>query len=77
MDDIVGVWRQFRDPGNGFWCDGLWFSGSTTPCGPNNNFYSAAGTGMGLLSEAIMTELGEIILLIIFNSSLEIEPKCL
>ena len=30
-----------------------------TPCGPNNNFYSAAGTGMGLVTEAIMVELGE------------------
>ena len=60
MDDLVSVWRMFRDPGNGFWCDGLWFSqSSTTPCGPANNFYSAAGTGMGLVSEAIMTELGE------------------
>ena len=30
-----------------------------TPCGPNNNFYSAAGTGMGLVTETIMVELGE------------------
>ena len=30
-----------------------------TPCGPNNNFYSSAGTGMGMVSEAIMVELGE------------------
>ena len=59
MDDIVGAWNLFRDPGNGFWCDGLWFSDYPTPCGPSNNFYSAAGTGMGLVSEAIMTELGE------------------
>lgn len=29
-----------------------------TPCGPNNNFYSAAGAGMGLVTEAIMVELG-------------------
>ena len=33
--------------------------GTLTPCGPGNNFYSAAGSGMGLVSEAIMTELGE------------------
>jgi len=59
MDDIVGVWGQYRDPLNGFWCDTLRFtSGTQTPCGPSNNFYSGAGTGMGLLSEAIMTELG-------------------
>ena len=30
-----------------------------TPCGPNNNFYSAAGIGMGLVTEAIMVELGK------------------
>ena len=30
-----------------------------TPCGPDNNFYSAAGAGMGLVTEAIMVELGE------------------
>ena len=29
------------------------------PCGPQNNFYSAAGTGMGLVTEAIMVELGQ------------------
>merc|ERR1711971_1399479 len=59
MADIVGAWRLFRAPGNGFWCDGLWFSSDyPTPCGASNNFYSAAGTGMGLVSEAIMTELG-------------------
>ena len=28
------------------------------PCGPNNNQYSSAGTGMGLVSEAIVVELG-------------------
>ena len=30
-----------------------------TPCGPNNHFYSNAGNGMGLVSEAIMVELGK------------------
>jgi len=59
MEDIVGVWSQFRDPDTGLWCDTLRFtSGTLTPCGPGNNFYSAAGSGMGLVSEAIMTELG-------------------
>jgi len=59
MDDIVAVWRQYRDPENGFWCDSLWFSsGTQTPCGAQNNFYSSAGTGMGLVTEAIMVELG-------------------
>ena len=60
MDDIVAVWRQFRDPDNGFWCDTLRLdSDIMTPCGPNNNFYSSAGTGMGMVSETIMAELGE------------------
>ena len=59
MDDIVGAWRTFRDPQNGFWCDSMWLSDYQTPCGASNNFYSSAGTGMGLVSEAIMTELGE------------------
>ena len=34
-------------------------TGTQTSCGASNNFYSSAGTGMGLVSEAIMTELGE------------------
>ena len=46
-----------RDPQNGFWCDNL-FPNDLRPCGAQNNFYSAAGTGMGLVSEAIMVELG-------------------
>ena len=73
MDDIVAVWRQFRyiyinrtspkrmifcrDPLNGLYCDKLRFS-EFFPCGPNNNQYSSAGTGMGLVSEAIVVELG-------------------
>ena len=28
------------------------------PCGPLHNYYSSAGTGMGLATEAVMTELG-------------------
>ena len=37
MDDIVGVWRQFRDPDNGFWCDTLRFTS-----GPGLTVYSAS-----------------------------------
>ena len=29
MDDIVGVWSQFRDPDTGFWCDTLRFTSGT------------------------------------------------
>jgi len=61
LSDFFSVWSQFRDPDNGFWCDTLRFPSSGTdlvPCGPSNNFYSSAGTGMGLLSETISVELG-------------------
>ena len=63
MRDIVGVWRMFRDPLTGFWCDNLYFQDHpddppTNPCGPDNDHYSSAGTGMGLVSEAVMAELG-------------------
>ena len=52
--------KSFRDPDNGFWCDTLRLNEEVmTPCGPNNNFYSAAGIGMGLVTEAIMVELGK------------------
>ena len=54
------LYFNFRDPENGFWCDTLRLNQAVmTPCGPNTNFYSAAGTGMGLVTEAIMVELGE------------------
>ena len=50
----------YRDSLNGFWFDSLALDLDVmTPCGPDNNFYSAAGIGMGLVSEAIMVELGE------------------
>jgi len=63
MKDIVGVWRMFRDPLTGLWCDNLYFQAHpddppTNPCGPDNDHYSSAGTGMGLVSEAVMAELG-------------------
>merc|ERR1712183_776641 len=49
MDDIVGSWRLFRDSKNGLWCDSMWLADYQEPCGANNNFYSSAGTGMGLV----------------------------
>merc|ERR1719420_1705727 len=67
--DILGDKRTFliqnkkysskssRDPDNGFWCDTLRLE-NFIPCGAQNNFYSSAGTGMGLVSETIMVELG-------------------
>ena len=55
------LYSNFRDPENGFWCDTLRLNQAVmTPCGPSNNFYSAAGTGMGLVTEAIMVELGKL-----------------
>ena len=50
--------KSFRDPDNGFWCDTLRLE-NFIPCGAQNNFYSSAGTGMGLVSETIMVELGQ------------------
>jgi len=61
LDDLFTVWRAFRDPLNGAWCDTLRFAGADnelTPCGDANNFYSSAGMGMGLVSEATAVELG-------------------
>jgi len=61
LDDLFTVWRAFRDPLNGAWCDTLRFAGEgeeITPCGEGNNFYSCAGMGMGLVSEAAAVELG-------------------
>ena len=46
FEDALWIWQSFRDPDNGVWCDTLRFG--QTPlvqCGPNNNFYSSAGTG--------------------------------
>ena len=46
FEDALSVWMQFRDPDNGAWCDTLRFNQNPmVPCGPNNNFYSSAGTG--------------------------------
>merc|ERR1719397_2275065 len=61
LDDLFTVWRAFRDPLNGAWCDSLHFADDDdelTPCGEGNNFYSSAGMGMGLVSEATAVELG-------------------
>ena len=59
FEDALAVWQSFRDPDTGVWCDTLQFNQvPLVQCGPNNNFYSSAGTGMGLVSDAIATELG-------------------
>ena len=59
FEDALAVWQSFRDPDTGVWCDTLRFNQvPLVQCGPNNNFYSSAGTGMGLVSDAIATELG-------------------
>ena len=51
--------RILRVACTGVWCDTLRFNQvPIVECGANNNFYSSAGTGMGLVSEAIATELG-------------------
>ena len=53
---------MFRDPETGFWCDKLRLDRAvSSPCGPDNDFFSSAGTGMGLVSEAVMVELGIVV----------------
>ena len=47
FEDALSVWMSFRDPDNGAWCDTLQLNQiPMVPCGPNNNFYSSAGTGI-------------------------------
>ena len=57
FEDALAVWDLYRDPANGFYCDTLRFSLNPdtpiVPCGPQNNFYSSAGTGK---PEAILHE---------------------
>ena len=66
FEDALAVWQSFRDPDTGVWCDTLRFNQvPLVQCGPNNNFYSSAGTGMGLVSDAIATELGRYTLVFI------------
>ena len=46
FEDALAVWQSFRDPDTGVWCDTLRFNQvPMVQCGPNNNFYSSAGTG--------------------------------
>ena len=50
FEDALAVWQSFRDPDNGVWCDTLRFNQKPlVQCGPNNNFYSSAGTGENIL----------------------------
>eukprot|EP00040_Diaphanoeca_grandis_P043704 m.10021 g.10021 ORF g.10021 m.10021 type:complete len:430 (-) comp8069_c0_seq1:68-1357(-) len=55
--DSMKGWTAFRDPNNGLWCDSVQFPVGPV-CGKTNNVYSSAGTGMGLVSDAIQAELG-------------------
>ena len=54
FSDALSVWNSFRDPETGAWCDTLRFTddpaATVDVCGESNNFYSSAGTGMGLVS---------------------------
>ena len=54
--DAFAYWFAFRDPLNGLYCDTVPFAGPR--CGDANNRYSSAGTGMGLVAEAVAAELG-------------------
>jgi len=54
--DSMAGWTSFRDPNTGLWCDTVRFPEGPV-CGEMNNRYSSAGTGMGLVSDAIQAEL--------------------
>ena len=63
--DAFAAWEAFRDPLNGLFCDTLSLptspdadTAAVVPCGPQNNRYSSAGTGMGLVAEAAFAEAG-------------------
>lgn len=55
--DAFLFWNAFRDPENGLYCDTISFD-STIVCGSNNNRYSSAGTGMGLIADCVFAEIG-------------------
>ena len=63
FSDALSVWNSFRDPENGAWCDTLRFtddpSALVDTCGESNNFYSSAGTGMGLECDSIEIPISE------------------
>ena len=57
FNDSLTLWEMYRDPITGVYCDHVQFH-SSKPCGAGNNFYSSAGTGMGLVIKSIMVEYG-------------------
>ena len=57
FNDSLILWDMYRDPLTGVYCDKIYIQ-SQVPCGPSNNFYSSAGTGMGLIIKTIMAEYG-------------------
>eukprot|EP01062_Namystynia_karyoxenos_P065623 TRINITY_DN5934_c0_g1_i1.p1 TRINITY_DN5934_c0_g1~~TRINITY_DN5934_c0_g1_i1.p1 ORF type:complete len:427 (+),score=68.86 TRINITY_DN5934_c0_g1_i1:92-1372(+) len=57
LADLFRFWGTFRDSGTGAFCDTVYF-GSGPGCGPSNNRYSSAGTGMGLIADCAFAEAG-------------------
>lgn len=58
MIDLKNFWSALRDPVNGLWCDKLMLD-DTAVCGDDEHRrYTSAGVGMGLISDAVFTELG-------------------
>lgn len=58
MRDLHVFWSAFRDPKNGLWCRQV-NMGDTKVCGDEGTrHYASAGIGMGLISDAVFTELG-------------------
>lgn len=55
MTDAFRFWSSMRDRTNGLWCDHIDFK-PRTEC--DGRQYSSAGTGMGLVTDALFAELG-------------------
>ena len=63
MTNAFRFWQTFRDGNTGLWCDTIylmWANDIKTETCVNTygGFYSSAGTGMGLMSEAVFAEMG-------------------
>ncbi|CAE8585260.1 unnamed protein product [Polarella glacialis] len=57
LNEMFTFWDAFRDPLTGLYCDSLYF-GDSNSCGEDNNLYSSAATGMGLIADCVFAELG-------------------
>ena len=65
LRDAFRFWFQYRDSETGLFCDNLQVTRAgaaayfhSPPCGDQNNLYSVAATGMGLIADCVAAELG-------------------